>query len=55
MQDESDRKGRSFRAHFYGETGPVRVKSQKWALETKRRPGESFGEVESPLIRQVRE
>jgi REP-associated tyrosine transposase len=45
----------SFRAYFYGETGPVRVKSQEWALEIKRRPVESFGEVENPLIRKERE
>ena len=35
----------SFRAYFYGETGPVRVKSQEWAMEIKRRPVESFAEV----------
>ncbi len=45
----------SFRAYCYGETGAVRVKSQEWALEIKRRPVQSFGEVESPLIRKVRE
>jgi putative transposase len=45
----------SFRAYRYGETGPVRVKFQEWALEIKRRPVESFAEVESPLIRKVRE
>jgi putative transposase len=45
----------SFRAYFYGETGPVRMKFQEWALEIKRRPVQSFGEVESPLIRKVRE
>jgi hypothetical protein len=28
------------------------VKFQEWALEIKRRPVESFGEVESPLIRK---
>jgi hypothetical protein len=33
----------------------VRVKSQEWALEIKRRPVEGFAEVESPLIRKVRE
>jgi len=42
----------SFRAYYNGETGPVRVKCQEWALEIKRRPVESFGEVESPLIRK---
>jgi putative transposase len=45
----------SFRAYFYGETGPVRVKSQEWELEIKRRPVQSFAEVESPLIHKVRE
>ena len=45
----------SFRAYSYGETGPVRVKFQEWALEIKRRPVESLGEVESPLIRKERE
>jgi hypothetical protein len=49
------KKWSSFRAYCYGETGPVRVKSQEWALEIKRRPVQSFGEVESPLIRKVRE
>jgi hypothetical protein len=44
-----------FRAYFYVETGAVRVKFQEWALEIKRRPVQSFGEVESPLIRKVRE
>ena len=45
----------SFRAYCYGETGLVRVKFQEWALEFKRRPVQSFGEIESPLIRKVRE
>ena len=45
----------SFRAYFYGETGAVRVTSQEWALEIKRRRVESYGEVENPLIRKVRE
>ena len=45
----------SFRAYGYGETGPVRVKFQEWALEIKRRRVRSFAEVESPLIRKVRE
>jgi hypothetical protein len=45
----------SFRAYCYGETGPVRVKFQEWALEIKRLPVRSFAEVESPLIRKVRE
>ena len=43
----------SSRAYLYGEMGPVRVKFQEWALEIK--PVQSFGEVESPLIRKVRE
>ena len=45
----------SFRAYFYGETGAVWVKAQERVLEIKRRPVESFVEVESPLIRTVRE
>ena len=45
----------SFRAYYYGEAGPVRVKSQEWALDIKRRPVESFGGVQSPLIRKKRE
>jgi hypothetical protein len=45
----------SFRAYRYGETTPVRVRVQEWALEIKRRPVESFAAVESPLIRKVRE
>ncbi len=45
----------SFRAYLYGETGPVRVNFQKWALEIKSRPVQSFAEVESPLIRKERE
>ncbi len=45
----------SFRAYFYGETGPVRVKFQEWALEIKRRPVESFAVVKRPVIRKVRE
>ena len=45
----------SFRAYAYGETGPVRVKFQEWALEIKRRAVESFAEVKSPLIRKARE
>jgi hypothetical protein len=45
----------SFRAYCYGETGPVRVKFQEWAPEIKRRAVQSFAEVESPLIRKVRE
>jgi hypothetical protein len=44
----------SFRAYRYGETGAVRVKFQEWAVEIKR-VVESFGEVESLLIRKVRE
>ncbi len=28
----------SFRAYLYGETGPVRVNFQEWALEVKSRP-----------------
>ncbi|HYU48074.1 MAG TPA: transposase [Terriglobales bacterium] len=35
----------SFRAYCYGETGPVRVKFQEWALEINRRPVQSFAEV----------
>jgi hypothetical protein len=42
----------SFRAYCYGETGPVRVKFQEWALGIKRRPVQSLAEVESPLIRK---
>jgi len=42
-------------ASLYGETGAVRVKSQEWALEIKRPPVHSFAEIESPLIRKVRE
>jgi len=45
----------SFRAYLYGEPGPVRVNFQEWALEIKIRPVQSFGEVESPLIRKERE
>jgi hypothetical protein len=45
----------SFRAYFYGETEPVRVKFQDWALEIKPRPVQSFASVESPLIRKERE
>jgi putative transposase len=45
----------SFRAYLYGETGPVRVNFQEWALEIKTHPVQSFGEVESPLIRKERE
>jgi hypothetical protein len=45
----------SFRAYRYEETGPVRVKYQERALEIKRRPVKRFAEVESPLIRKVRE
>ena len=45
----------SFRAYRYGETRPVPVKFQEWALEIRRRPVESFAAVESPLIRKVRE
>ncbi len=45
----------SFRAYLYGEAGPVRVKSQEWALEIKRRPVERFAAVKSPVIRKVRE
>jgi hypothetical protein len=33
----------------------VRVRSQEWPLEIKRLCVESFAEVESPLIRKVRE
>ena len=39
----------SFRAYRYGETRPVRVRFQEWALEIRRRPVESFAAVESPL------
>ena len=45
----------SFRAYCYEETGQLRVRFQEGALEIKRRPVESRGEVESPLIRKVRE
>jgi putative transposase len=45
----------SFRAYRYGETRPVRVRFQEWALEIRRRPVGSFAAVESPLIRKVRE
>jgi len=45
----------SFRAYLYGETGPVRVNFQEWALEIKTHPVQSFAEVESPLIRKERE
>jgi putative transposase len=45
----------SFRAYLYGETGPVRVKSQEWGLEIKRRRVQSFAEAKSPLIRKARE
>ncbi len=45
----------SFRAYLYGETEPVRVKFQEWTLEIKPRSVESFGRVQSPLIRTERE
>jgi putative transposase len=45
----------SFRAYLCGETGPVRVNFQEWAPEIKSRPLQSFGKVESPLIRKERE
>ena len=45
----------SFRAYLYGETEPVRVEFQEWTLDIKPRPVESFGRVESPLIRTERE
>ena len=45
----------SFRAYLYGDTGPVRVNFQEWALEIKSRPVQSFAEVGSPLIRKERE
>lgn len=45
----------SFRAYLYGETGPVRVKFQEWALEVKARPVQRFGGVKNPLIRKGRE
>ena len=45
----------SFRAYCYLETGPVRVNFQEWAQEIKRRPVESLGAVENPLIRKERE
>ena len=43
----------SFRAYCDGETGPVRVKSQEWALEIKCRRVHIFAEVEHPLIRKA--
>jgi hypothetical protein len=45
----------SFRAYLCGESGLVRVKFQEWPLEIKCRPVQSFAEIESPLIRKVRE
>ena len=45
----------SFRAYLLGETGPVRVKFQEWPLAMARISVQSFGGVESPLIRKVRE
>jgi putative transposase len=44
-----------YRAYLCGETPPVRVKFQEWALEIKPGAVESFGRVESPLIRIERE
>ncbi len=43
--------------HLYPGTGQLsgEGKSHEWALEIKRRLVESFAEVESPLIRKVRE
>ena len=41
-----------FEPNCYGETGPVRVNFQEWAQEIKRRPVESLGAVENPLIRK---
>jgi hypothetical protein len=56
-ESRPDRKGgdRGHPAYLYGETEPVRVKFQEWTLEIKPRPVESFGRVESPLIRTERE
>ncbi len=45
----------SFRAYLYGETGPVRVNFQEWALEFKSRPVQNFAELKNPLIRKERE
>jgi putative transposase len=45
----------SFRGYLFGETAPVRVRFQEWALEIKPRSVQSFGEVQSPLIRTKRE
>jgi putative transposase len=54
----------SFRSYLFGETGPVRVRSQEWPLEIKARPVATFGEENAaslpvirggPLIRKERE
>jgi putative transposase len=45
----------SFRAYLLGETTPVRVRFQEWALEVKPRRVQRFGGVQSPLIRTERE
>jgi hypothetical protein len=54
----------SFRSYLFGETGPVRVRSQEWPLEIKARPVATFGEGNAaslpvirsgPLIRKERE
>ena len=48
----------SFRAYFYGESGPVRVNFQEWPLQIKNRPLNKFGDgsgLSHPLIRKRRE
>jgi putative transposase len=48
----------SFRSYLFGETGPVRVKSQEWPMEIKAGPVAKFGEgrvMSRPLIRKERE
>ena len=54
----------SYRSYLFGETGPVRVKFQEWALEIRGRPVVKFGEARDasipptrsrPLIRKERE
>ena len=54
----------SYRSYLFGETGPVRVKFQEWAIEIRGRPAVKFGEGRDasvtlirsgPLIRKERE
>jgi putative transposase len=47
----------SFRSYAYGEKGAVRVNSQEWPLEIKRRAPQNFGDSASlpPLLRKLRD